>query len=125
MTIHRPYCKHEMSLKGARPGRFTPACAMCKQKFSLVVPDDVEVLPVVKALPVGKASIAPEIAEALGIQATKRDPAEAKAAAAARVHREAPRPAANPAAFKEAPVVAARAPSAPAQVSKPSSMNVT
>src|SRR3954449_8566884 len=91
MMIHCPYCKHEMSLKGARPGRFTPACAMCKQKFSLVVPDDVELTPIVKPLPVGKASIAPEIAEALGIQPTKRDPAEVKAAAA-RIKAEAPPP---------------------------------
>jgi serine/threonine protein kinase len=34
-----PYCQQSITLKGARPGRYTPRCARCGEKFLLVVPE--------------------------------------------------------------------------------------
>jgi len=34
-----PYCRFEMELKGARPGRFRPSCQQCGKAFVLIVPE--------------------------------------------------------------------------------------
>ena len=47
MAIRCPYCMFEMELKGARPGRFTPRCAGCGEKFSLLIPENPKVSPTV------------------------------------------------------------------------------
>ncbi|MBI1900879.1 MAG: serine/threonine protein kinase [Planctomycetia bacterium] len=39
MPLCCPYCQQSITLKGARPGRYTPRCAKCGEKFLLVVPD--------------------------------------------------------------------------------------
>jgi serine/threonine protein kinase len=39
VTIVCPYCEYRLSLKGGRPGRFSPRCRGCEQAFLLVIPD--------------------------------------------------------------------------------------
>lgn len=39
LTVECPYCQYQMEVKGARPGRFTPACPQCSRQFAIVVPD--------------------------------------------------------------------------------------
>jgi serine/threonine protein kinase len=40
VAIVCPHCQHSMSVKGAKPGRYTPKCSRCKQPFLIVVPED-------------------------------------------------------------------------------------
>jgi eukaryotic-like serine/threonine-protein kinase len=49
-SIHCPYCGFEMVLKGAKPGRYSPACTMCKEKFSLLIPMETDGVAVATAL---------------------------------------------------------------------------
>lgn len=42
MSVLCPYCSLVIELKGARPGRFSPRCPRCKEKFILLVPRDGE-----------------------------------------------------------------------------------
>jgi eukaryotic-like serine/threonine-protein kinase len=37
--IQCPHCRHQIEVKGARPGRFTPKCTKCGQRFMLVIPE--------------------------------------------------------------------------------------
>jgi eukaryotic-like serine/threonine-protein kinase len=77
VEIRCPYCEFQIVLTGVKPGRFTPACARCRKRFSLKVQDGQS--PVVRpldetlqhkveealthgpaAIPAAAASIAPE-----------------------------------------------------------------
>ena len=40
MPVHCPYCQNALTLKAAKPGRYTTACPKCTRKFLLAVPDD-------------------------------------------------------------------------------------
>jgi eukaryotic-like serine/threonine-protein kinase len=40
MAVQCPYCRHAMSIKQAKPGRYSPACTACGRKFMLTVPDE-------------------------------------------------------------------------------------
>ena len=40
MSVQCPYCSHKMRVKGARPGRFLPACDRCGNTFLLLIPAD-------------------------------------------------------------------------------------
>jgi eukaryotic-like serine/threonine-protein kinase len=40
MAIACPYCKHPLSLKAAKPGKYTPKCPKCSRGFQLAVSDD-------------------------------------------------------------------------------------
>jgi len=51
VAVQCPYCRHALSLKKAKPGRFTTACPECRRTFQLTVSDDPEKEPVVAAIP--------------------------------------------------------------------------
>src|SRR4051812_24155539 len=55
-SVRCPSCQHEIVLKGAKPGRFHPACPLCHAKFLLIVPGDGE--GAAQALPVQRATAA-------------------------------------------------------------------
>ena len=40
MSIVCPYCSYKMNVKGLRPGRFTPKCPSCHDKFAVIVPEE-------------------------------------------------------------------------------------
>jgi eukaryotic-like serine/threonine-protein kinase len=40
MLVVCPYCHHRATLKSPKPGRYTPKCPKCGQRFRLEVPDD-------------------------------------------------------------------------------------
>lgn len=40
MSVLCPYCSLNIELKGARPGRFTPKCPRCREKFVLLIPPE-------------------------------------------------------------------------------------
>ncbi len=42
MPFACPHCGHSMSVKNAKPGRFTPRCPKCMQNFVLIIPADVQ-----------------------------------------------------------------------------------
>ncbi|MCE9592020.1 MAG: protein kinase [Planctomycetes bacterium] len=42
MSIRCPYCRFNLVIKGAKPGRFTPKCTSCDKRFLLTVTDDAE-----------------------------------------------------------------------------------
>jgi serine/threonine protein kinase len=54
-----------MQLKGTRPGRFSPKCQKCSERFVLIVPDDPNQPPMAKPSP--REKVSPAIALALGI----------------------------------------------------------
>jgi membrane protein implicated in regulation of membrane protease activity len=60
-----------MELKGAKPGRFQPACPACHEKFILTVPADTTVAPSVRAI---GETLPPSITMALGIEEQKPAP---------------------------------------------------
>lgn len=69
MAIQCPYCQYPMELKGGKPGKYAPRCQRCGQKFSLRIPDDPSVLPVVSELhDASEQTIAPAVAAALGLE---------------------------------------------------------
>src|SRR4051812_47133196 len=51
LTIRCPYCRHQMELRGSRPGRFGPRCPQCQAKFVLTISADPDVAPDVRPLP--------------------------------------------------------------------------
>ncbi|MGC4030700.1 MAG: protein kinase [Tepidisphaeraceae bacterium] len=51
MELRCPYCRHTMVVQGVRPGRFTPRCSQCHEKFALLIPEGDAATPVVKPLP--------------------------------------------------------------------------
>ncbi len=51
MAVQCPYCRHALSLKKAKPGRFAPACPKCGRTFELTVFDDPAIKPVAAAIP--------------------------------------------------------------------------
>ncbi len=55
MAVACPYCQFTMSLKGAKPGRYTPACQQCKKKFLIIVTPDAPEIPTVKTWEEGVA----------------------------------------------------------------------
>jgi len=61
-----------MSLKGARPGQFTPACPLCKQRFALTVPTEPNGTPIAKKIRAD--AVTDDIASALGIAPVKPKP---------------------------------------------------
>lgn len=51
MALRCPYCQHGLTFKDAKPGRYSPKCPNCSQKFSLTIPAEPGAEPLVKALP--------------------------------------------------------------------------
>ena len=37
MAVQCPYCRHALSLKKAKPGRYAPTCPECGRRFQLVL----------------------------------------------------------------------------------------
>jgi hypothetical protein len=54
-----------MQLRGAKPGRFSPSCGACRQKFVLIVPAEEHVAPTVQAM---AEALPVSISIALGIE---------------------------------------------------------
>lgn len=50
MSVQCPYCEHSLSMKGAKPGKYTTKCPKCERKFAIAIPDDPDLPPFVKAL---------------------------------------------------------------------------
>jgi membrane protein implicated in regulation of membrane protease activity len=46
VPIQCPYCQNTLSLKEAKPGRYTPRCPKCREPFQLDVPEDPDQAPV-------------------------------------------------------------------------------
>ncbi len=40
MAIRCPYCAYTITVKNAKPGRYSPKCPQCAKQFSLIVPAD-------------------------------------------------------------------------------------
>src|SRR5688572_18564577 len=55
MSVRCPYCQHQMELKGAHAGRFTPKCPACKHRFVLLIPEDTSMPPLVGEMPAAQA----------------------------------------------------------------------
>src|SRR4051812_39934567 len=51
MAVRCPYCQHQMELKGAHAGRFTPKCPAWRHRFVLLVPEDADMPPLVGEMP--------------------------------------------------------------------------
>src|SRR5688572_15467497 len=56
--VRCPYCQHQMELKGAHAGRFTPKCPACKRRFVLLIPEDASMPPLVGEMPQPAATAA-------------------------------------------------------------------
>lgn len=65
-SIRCPYCQHEIGIKGARPGKFHPACPMCHERFNLVVPAEAAAAPKVTPIPHPPADTEAAIAAVAG-----------------------------------------------------------
>lgn len=115
--IHCPYCNHEMNLKGARPGRFTPACAMCHQKFSLVVPEDPGAQAIAVALTEGKKVAAAAQRAAGQVTAAHASAHPARPPSSQMATAASPAPVAKPIASKAMNVTAPPGPASPAALS--------
>src|SRR6185295_83599 len=50
MAIVCPYCRHSMTVKDAKPGKYKPKCAKCGKRFGLTVGSDPSEPPLVAAL---------------------------------------------------------------------------
>ncbi len=46
MAIECPHCQFAIKIRDAKPGRYSPKCPKCKQRFALQVPTDPDALPV-------------------------------------------------------------------------------
>src|SRR6186713_1692448 len=50
MAILCPYCRHSMTVKDAKPGKYKPKCAKCGKRFGLTIAADAAQPPLVEAL---------------------------------------------------------------------------
>ena len=50
-SVHCPYCRFVIELKGPKPGRFHPACPGCQEHFLLLVPADPQEAPEALIMP--------------------------------------------------------------------------
>lgn len=67
--IRCPYCRYGMQLKGAKPGKYSPRCPQCREKFELTVPDDPNRPTVAAPLKdLSSETLSPAVAAALGIE---------------------------------------------------------
>ena len=60
MAIACPYCRHRLSLKTAKPGKYTPKCPKCAGWFQVVVSDDPARAVLVSALENPQATMGPD-----------------------------------------------------------------
>ena len=110
--IQCPHCAFEIALKGARPGRYAPSCPSCKSKFVLIIPNQADGVPTVKAAvetenqrtarqPVAHQTMATQVSAAatrpsMGTGGSSASAALAEPPAPSRPHAAIPSPAASP-----------------------------
>jgi signal transduction histidine kinase/CheY-like chemotaxis protein/HPt (histidine-containing phosphotransfer) domain-containing protein len=58
VSLNCPYCRTELAIKNARPGRFRPRCRRCEREFWLDVSADASLPPIASALEAAEPSAA-------------------------------------------------------------------
>ena len=79
MAVHCPYCRHALSFKKAKAGRYAPACTACGRKFMLTIPEDPLAPMVASAITseAGNPAAAPDAGRRLSVPTRAADAASA------------------------------------------------